>query len=75
VELSILGESLDHSRWKFLHNIYNAKGKLSARHVIFGAWINMQTRKISSPPDEFIAILKGLPKNEPFEVISSVFKR
>lgn len=74
VELSILGESVDHSRWKFLHNIYTPKGKLSAKHIIYGAWINLQTRKISPPPAEFIAILEKLPKDEPFEVLGTAFR-
>lgn len=74
VELSILGESEDHSRWKFLHNIYNSNGKLSAKHIIHGAWIDIKSRKITPPPLELITILESLPKDNLFEEIPASFK-
>jgi acyl-CoA thioester hydrolase len=69
VEIAILGESLDHSKWKFLHNIYNSKNQLSAKHIVYGAWINTKTRKICPPPADFIQLIENLPKCENFTVI------
>ena len=69
VELIMLGESEDHSKWKFLHNIYNAKHKLAAKHTVYGAWISMENRKISPPPKEFIQLMENLPKSEDFSIL------
>lgn len=69
VELGILGESPDHAKWKFLHNIYNSNHKLAAKHTVYGAWINTKTRKISPPPDDFIQLIQDLPKNKDFTVL------
>lgn len=69
VELMIVGQSGDYSKWKFLHNIYNSKNKLSARHLVYGAWINSETRRISPPPQKFIDLIKDLPHDDQFEII------
>lgn len=69
IELILLGESPDHSRWKFLHNIYNSANKLAAKHIVHGAWISTMTRKISSPPPQFIELVKDLPKSPDFVVL------
>lgn len=67
VELFFAGESRDHSRWKFVHNIYNANGKLSAKHTVYGAWINSVTRRISPPPQHLLDSLVGLEHSDDFE--------
>lgn len=69
VELFFAGESEDHSRWKFMHNLYNAKGKLSARHTVYGAWINSHTRKISPPPQILFDNIRTLERVDDFEVL------
>jgi acyl-CoA thioester hydrolase len=69
VELFMLGESLDHSKWKFLHNIYNSKHKLAAKHTVYGAWISAKTRKICPPPDDLIQLINDLPKSKDFTVL------
>lgn len=69
IELFMLGESPDHSRWKFLHNIYNSSKKLAAKHIVHGAWISVETRKICPPPRDFINLVKDLPKSKDFVVL------
>lgn len=69
VELIAAGQSLDYSKWKFLHNIYTSKNKLAAKNIVYGAWINTSTRKISPPPQELIDQIKNLPRCDPFEII------
>lgn len=69
IELSLLGESTDHSRWKFLHNIYNSKHKLAAIHIVYGAWISLDSRKICPPPHDFVDLIKDLPKDKDFTVL------
>ncbi|MCC2626124.1 MAG: acyl-CoA thioesterase [Burkholderiales bacterium] len=69
VELIILGESPDHAKWKFLHNIYNSNYKLAAKHIVYGAWISLANRKICPPPEDFIQLIKDLPKGDDFIVL------
>lgn len=69
VELYFAGGSEDHSQWKFVHKLYNSKGKLSALHTVYGVWIDSTTRKISPPPKYLLDRLIGLEKSEDFEII------
>lgn len=69
VELYFSGESEDHSRWKFVHKLFNSKGKLSALHTVYGVWIDANTRKIAPPPTMLLDRLVGLEKSEDFEAL------
>ena len=69
VELFFAGESTDHSRWKFIHYIYNSNHKLSAKHTVYGVWIDSGTRKIAPPPRELLDCLVDLKKSDDFEVL------
>jgi acyl-CoA thioester hydrolase len=70
VELLFAGESSDHSRWKFMHNLYNSNHKLAAKHIVFGAWLNSHSRRIVPPPAELLNRLVELPKMDNFEVLA-----
>lgn len=63
------GGSIDGSRWKFIHKIYKADGKLSAVNTVYGAWLNTEIRKITIPPQNFLDSLNTVEKTEDFEVI------
>jgi len=69
VEVFFAGESVDHSRWKFIHYIYNSKHKLSAKHTVLGVWIDSKTRKIAPPPRELLDCLVDLVKSTDFEIL------
>lgn len=70
VELYFAGESEDYSLWKFVHKLYNSKGKLSALHTVYGAWIDSNLRKISPPPAYLLDRLQGLEKSDNFEKLT-----
>jgi acyl-CoA thioester hydrolase len=70
VELYFAGENENHSRWKFVHKLYNSKGKMSALHTVYGAWIDSNLRKIYPPPAYLLDRLKGLEKSEDFEILT-----
>ncbi len=70
VELFFAGESSNHAKWKFIHLIYNANYKLSAKHTVYGVWINSTTRKISPPPQKLLDCLVNLSKAVDFEILS-----
>lgn len=71
VELSLLGDSPDYSRWKFLHKIYNSEHKLCASHLVYGAWLDTSTRRITTPPNEFINLIKDLPRDKNYTIITN----
>ncbi len=69
VDLFFAGESKDNSRWKFIHKLYNTRGSLAALHTVYGAWINMNTRRISPPPQILLDSLKNLERTNNFEIL------
>lgn len=71
VEVFFAGESLDHSRWKFTHFIYNEKYKLSAKHTVYGVWIDSKTRKIILPPQKLLDYMVNVVKSDDFEILDS----
>lgn len=70
VELYFAGESEDHTRWKFIHKLFNSKGQLAALYTVYGAWLDTKTRKITPPPEVMLKIILGLARNDEFEVLS-----
>ncbi len=70
VELYFAGGSEDNSLWKFVHKLYTSKGKLSALHTVYGAWIDSAARKISPPPAYLLERMTLLQKTEDFEILT-----
>ena len=69
VELYFAGSNENHSRWKFIHKLYNTSYKLSSINTIYGAWININTRKIAPPPAYLLEQLNNLTKVDDFEYL------
>lgn len=70
VELFLVGESADRSKWKFLHKIYKENQKLAAIYTAYGAWINISTRKIATPPNELLNVLVGnVTRSDDLEIL------
>ena len=53
----------------FSHQLFNEAGELSAEIKVYGAWIDLIKRKLTSPPDEFVKIFEDLPKTSNFKEI------
>ncbi len=70
VEVLLQGSSTGGERFKFLHNIYRSDGKLSAQIEIFGAWMDLSKRKLTTPPSIITEVLKQMTKTDKFEIIS-----
>ncbi len=65
IELSKL--SPDGKKYSFIHHIYNNINKeLSATIVIDGAWLDLEKRKLTSPPQKLIDIMNDLEKSNDF---------
>ncbi|MBL4745006.1 MAG: thioesterase family protein [Flavobacteriaceae bacterium] len=69
IDLQLEAVSKGGERWKLKHNIYDKNGKLAAEIKIYGAWLDLKLRKLTSPPSEMVVILNGLVKTESFEEI------
>jgi len=69
VKMELEGVSKGIERWQFKHQIFNEKGKLSAEIKVYGAWIDLQKRKLTVPPAKFVKIFQDLPKTENFKEI------
>lgn len=68
-DAKLSGLSADKSRWKIRHQIFNEAGKLSATIDVYGAWIDLEKRKLTVLPSKYNDLLNGLEKTKDFEVI------
>ncbi len=67
IDLHLEAVSKGGERWKLKHNIYNEEGELAAQIKIYGAWLDLKHRKLTSPPSEMLGILNKLAKTDDFE--------
>lgn len=70
VKMELEGVSKGLERWKFKHQIYNKNNILSAEIKVYGAWIDLEKRKLTTPPEKFVSIFQDLPKTENFREIT-----
>lgn len=69
VNLKVLGLSEKGERWKIQHEVFNAKGKISAIITVYGAWLDLVQRKLTAPPIKFQEAFSGAERTEDFEEI------
>lgn len=77
VTVSVLfaGLSLDGSQWRVHQEVTRADGKQAAVLTIDGAWIHLESRKLTRPPLELLELLQDLPRTRDFEVLRSVLRK
>jgi len=69
VNLKLSGVSKNIERWKITHEVFNAAGKLAAVIKVYGAWIDLTKRKLTTPPKEAQHLFLNTEKTEEFEEI------
>lgn len=69
VEVFLKGISEKGERFKFFHRIFKENGKLAAEIEIFGAWLDLKARKLTTPPALILKTLEDIEKTEDFELI------
>ena len=69
VNCKLLGLSEDKRKWKIRHEILNSNGQLSAVIEVFGAWIDLEKRKLRTLPESYKDLLDGMDKTEDFKVL------
>jgi len=70
VSLELKGLSENGMFFQFLHNFYDEKGKNLARCEMMGAWIDLDTRKLTELTDEVYNIFGAFDKTEDFKVLT-----
>ncbi len=53
--------STDGKKWVLHHEIFNSKNEKCAHITVFGAWIDLEIRKLTTPPLELANALHELP--------------
>ena len=56
----------DGSRWLLHNEFYNKEGEKVAHITTQGAWLDLEKRKLSQPPQDLVAAFRKLPRGEPF---------
>lgn len=70
VEVFLKGISENGERFKFSHKIFKTVGSLAAEVEIYGAWLDLKTRKLTNPQKIVLEALKDIERTEDFENIS-----
>lgn len=69
INLSLQAVSSKSERWKLQHQVYNESGNLAAEINIYGAWIDLEKRKLATPSETFHQLFSSLEKTTDFEEI------
>jgi len=67
--LQLTGLSKNGERWKIRHQIFNEANQLSAEINVYGAWLDLTQRKLTSPPEKFHFLFTQLQKTADFKEI------
>jgi len=70
VSLQLKGISEDGMYFMFLHNFYDDKGRNFARCEMMGAWIDLDTRKLTGLPKELFDKFNAFDKTADFSVLT-----
>ncbi len=57
VEGVVTAATPDGARWTILHTIYKADGRVAATVTVDGAWLDLDRRKLTTPPAELAQAL------------------
>lgn len=69
VNLKLSGRSKNNERWKITHEVFNEAGNLSAIIKVYGAWIDLTQRKLTTPPQEAQHLFINTEKTDDFKEI------
>lgn len=70
VSFELGGISEDGAFFKFVHNFYDHKGRNLAYCEMQGAWLNLETRKITPFPKEMLSLLENAPKTADYKMLT-----
>ena len=71
VNLKLIRLSEDGGRWAFEHDIIKENGKVAAKVVVEGAFLNLHTRKLAKPSEKMNEAVRKLERVENYEAITN----
>lgn len=69
IDLRLSKSRPDFSRWSISHNIMKNDDVLAAVLTVDGAWIDLNKRKLATPPEKVTSVFNEMPRTESFEWI------
>lgn len=75
VDLALAGLSEDGSRFRIRNQFFRPDSQLAAVVTTLGGWLNLQTRKLSRPPERLEVVLARLGRTEDYEDLPSSLRR
>jgi acyl-CoA thioester hydrolase len=69
--LALAGLADDGSRWRLCNEFYRADGKLAARVLSIGGWLDLEARRLVAPPAPLALALAALARTADFAVLPS----
>ena len=72
VEVRSDGLAPDVSRWRVVHRLLRGGDREAAWVTVDGAWMDLETRQLTVPPEALAEALRSLPHAEGFETLDSV---
>jgi acyl-CoA thioester hydrolase len=70
LHLAVAGLAEDGSRVSFTNAFYRSDGKLAARVISLGGWLDLSARRLTAAPPELAKVLTNAPRTEDFRVIA-----
>jgi acyl-CoA thioester hydrolase len=71
VTLALGGLAPDGSRFRLVNEIIAENGKLAARIMSEGGWLDLAARRLIAPPPDLLAALAAMPHTADFEELPS----
>lgn len=67
VTLALDGLSPDGSRFRVRNEFFGKGGRLAARVTTWGAWLDLEKRRLVSPPERIAGAMTAMARTESFE--------
>lgn len=71
VDLVLAGLSEDGSRFRLRNHFVREDGKTVARVTSTGGWLDLDARKLTTPPEALLRALLAMPRSDDFETLPS----
>jgi acyl-CoA thioester hydrolase len=75
VTFVLAGLSEDASRFRLQNEIFRADGQLAARVTSHGGWLDLNARKLITPPEGLANALRSLTRAEDFQALESSVRK
>ena len=75
VRLELAGLSTDGGRFRLRNTIVRADGRTTATVTSSIAWLNLDERRLTTPPADLYALIADLPRTEDFAELPSLEPR